>query len=135
MRTRREIRRDIRRMERVVKAASVADDGPDFVHKRRLLERLREELAGLDASPPAAALPPAGTGEFTMRRARPVETDADRWRRVVAMRHGVAGAGRNIYAPEADAARAAKVRNGQEHVTGLVRRSAMRAGDLPPRGR
>lgn len=135
MRTRREIRRDIRRMERVVKAASVADDGPDFVHKRRLLERLREELAALDA-PPRPALPPAGTGEFTMRRARPVnDTDADRWRRVVAMRHGVAGAGRNIYAPEADATRAAKVRNGQEHVTGLIRRSAMRAGGLPSRFR
>jgi hypothetical protein len=129
-RTRRELRRDIRRAERDVKKASVEDDGPRFVVLRRILDALREELAGLDEprSVPEPALPP-GTGTFTMRKTpRAVDDDdAARWRRLIAMRQGTPMS-RTVYDPEATAARAARIEQRKENVTGLLPRSAMRAG-------
>jgi hypothetical protein len=128
-RTRRELKRDIRRAERDVRKASVEDDGPRFVVLRRILDALREELAGLDEPRPVPepALPP-GTGTFTMKKApRAVDDDdAERWRQLIAMRQGTPMS-RTIYAPEADAGRAARIEQGKEHVTGLIPRSAMRA--------
>jgi hypothetical protein len=128
-RTRRELKRDIRRAERDVKKASVEDDGPRFVVLRRILDALREELAGLDELRPVPepALPP-GTGTFTMKKApRAVDDDDDaaRWRRLIAMRQGTPMS-RTVYDPEATAARAARIEQRKEHVTGLIPRSAMR---------
>ena len=124
MRTRREIKRDIRRARRDVKTASVEDDGPRFVALRKIYDALRDELAALDAPPPPAELPP-GTGTFTMRKTPRTETEADRWDKVLAMRGG-GGPARVIHTPEADVARAVKIRDCREHVTGLVPKSAMR---------
>lgn len=80
--------------------------GPHTEEAMAEVVRLRSEL---DAArpvppPPVAELPPApGEGTFTMRRteraAPPEETEADRWRKVLAMRDGTGGAGR-IWHPE-----------------------------------
>lgn len=127
MRTRREIKKEIRGMEKVVKAASIGDDGPDFANKRRVLERLRAELADIDAPPEPPALPPAGNGTFVMRHRETGETEAQRWGKVINMRRGNP-AQRNIWDPEADAVRAARIEKGKEHIKGMIPRSAMRAG-------
>lgn len=65
---------------------------------------VRALAAELDAMRPAPAAPPAelpaSSGTFVMRpKTKPVDTEADRWRDVVAMRNG-AGPTSRIYAPE-----------------------------------
>lgn len=69
-------------------------------------DEVRALAAELDAMRPAPAAPPAelpaSSGTFVMkpkRAAQPVDTEADRWRDVVAMRNG-AGPTAQIWNPE-----------------------------------
>lgn len=133
MRTRREITADIRRMRRIVKNASIGDDGPGFVEKRLVLNQLEDELADFDAPAPVLrALPPASEGTFIMRRTartrggRAGETEEEKQLRLRRARIDArSGARANIHNPEAAAHQEAQARKGKLHIKGLIPKSAM----------
>lgn len=128
MRTRREIKADIRVMRRIVKNASVADDGEDFIEKRRVLDRLYAERDALDAPPPPVlrALPPAARTWTPQRTTRAGETEEQKQRRLRGQRIDArTGARSNIGDEGGDARREEQSRKGLLHTKGLIRRSAM----------
>lgn len=92
-------------------------------------ELLRDELLSLDEVPPAAELsappPRRAVGDSAAEAQRAVEreraAEAQRWRRVLAMRRG--GMSAVIWDPERSAQRAAARRQQREHTSGLVRDS------------
>lgn len=93
-------------------------------------QSLRDELLALDdqEQPPAPELPPARPRRAVADPAaeerrvveREREAEAQRWRRVVAMRRGW-GMSATVYDPERSAQRAAVRRQQREHTSGLVR--------------
>jgi hypothetical protein len=122
-------RRTMRRVRQIgarMAELSVGEVTADVVAE---VTALNDELTGLRGGPAPKAppeLPAPGSGSFTMKPKR-AETEGDRWRKLIAMRQGTPMM-RTVYDPEATAARAARIEQRKENVTGLLPRSAMRAG-------
>lgn len=80
----------------------------------------------LPPAPEPRALPPAARVWTPQRTTRAGETEEQKQRRLRAnVFRSRTGAQSKIWDPEGDAARDARIQRGEEHVKGLIRRSAM----------